>query len=167
MKRLETNRLILRDWNEQDLNDLFIILSNPNVALPSDSSPITTLCKCKNILDYLIDMKNNYAIELKSTGHIIGTIGLNEDAKRNTDTRNLGFSLAEEFWNQGIMTEALTVVIANAKSITKKLSATHKQNPKTEHILKKFGFQQVDVIHNIQRRANEVPHDEPYYILIL
>lgn len=126
MKLLETNRLILRDWNEQDLNDLFIILSNPNVALPADSSPITTLCKCKNILDYLIDMKNNYAIELKSTGHIIGTIGLNEDAKRNTDTRNLGFSLAEEFWNQGIMTEALTVVIANAKSITKKLSATHK-----------------------------------------
>ena len=43
MKLLETNRLILRDWNEQDLNDLFIILSNPNVALPADSSPITTL----------------------------------------------------------------------------------------------------------------------------
>ena len=75
--------------------------------------------------------------------------------------------MAEEFWNQGIMTEALTAVIANAKDITNKLSVTHKQNPKTEHILKKFGFQQVDVIHNIQRRSNEVPHDEPYYILIL
>lgn len=30
MKTLETNRLILRDWEESDLEDMFAILSNPN-----------------------------------------------------------------------------------------------------------------------------------------
>ena len=149
------------------MNDLFTILSNPNVALSADSSPITSLRECKAVLDYLIQAKTNYAVELKSIGRVIGTTGLNEDAKGNADTRNLGFSLAEEFWNQGIMTEALAAVIANAKGIADKLSALHKQNPKTEHILKKFGFQQVDIIRNIQRKAGEIPHEEPYYILIL
>ena len=111
--------------------------------------------------------KNGYAIVLKLTGSVIGGIGLNEDAKGNHETRNLGFYLAEEYWNRGIMTEALTVVIANAKEITGSLSATQYNNPKSEHLLIKMGFQQVDVIHNVKRKVDAEPHDEPYYLLML
>lgn len=167
MQTLQTNRLILRDWKETDIDDMFAILSNPNVTLPEGSSPVETKKKCKQILDYLITVKNNYAIEWKSTRTVIGMIGLNEDAKNDPNTRNLGFSLAEEFWNQGIMTEALTVVIANAKAITSRLSATHYMNPKSEHLLRKFGFKQVDTIQKIKRKEDTEPHEEPYYILDL
>lgn len=167
MKPLETDRLILRDWKETDIDDMFSILSNPNIAIPEGSSPVETKEKCKQVLDYLITVKNNYAIEWKATGTVIGMIGLNEDAKKDPNVRNLGFSLAEEFWNQGIMTEALTVVIANAKTVTSRLSATHYKNPKSEHLLRKFGFKQVDTIQKIKRNADTEPHEEPYYILDL
>ena len=167
MKTLETDRLILRDWNQADLEDMFAVLSNPNVTVPEGSSPVKTKENCNEILNYLIAVKNNYAIELKSTDSVIGSIGLNEDAKGDIETRNLGFYLAEEYWNQGIMTEALTAVIENAKEITCRLSATHNNNPKSEHLLKKFGFQQVDVIRNVKRKVDAQPHNEPYYVLEL
>lgn len=167
METLITNRLILRDWKAEDLDDLFAVLSNPNVTVPAGSSPVQTREKCKEVLDYLIAKKNNYAIEYKASGLVIGGIGLNEDSKKNKDTLNLGFYLSEAFWNQGIMTEALTAVIENAKKITSRLSATHHNNPKTQHILEKFGFRQVDVIRNVKRKANSEAHDEPYFVLVL
>lgn len=167
MRTLETERLILRDWKETDLDDMFVFLSNPNVTIPEGSSPCETIEKCKAVLDYLISAKNNYAIELKATGSVIGSIGLNEDAKGNKQARNLGYSLAEAYWNQGIITEALTVVIANAKEITNILSILHHNNPKTERLLAKFGFRQVDVIKNVKREVDTEYHDEPYYILKL
>ena len=167
MKTLETKRLILRDWRETDLEDMFVFLSNPNVTIPEGASPCKTLEECKRVLDYLIKKKNNYAIEWKENGIVIGSIGLNEDAKNNPHVRNLGFCLAEMYWGQGIMSEALVSVIAYAKEITTALSATHNCNSKSEHLLLKFGFQQVDVIHNIKRKVDLDFHDEPYYLLDL
>ena len=59
MKTLETKRLILRDWTDEDLG----------CGIHTDE-----------IIKYLIKAKNNYAVVLKETGAVIGTIGLNEDA---------------------------------------------------------------------------------------
>ena len=167
MRTLETERLILRDWKETDLNDIFICLSNPRVTIPEGSSPCESIEDCKCVLDYLILVKNNYAIELKENASVIGGIGLNEDTKGNPNARNLGFYLAEEYWNKGIMTQALTTVIANAKEVTEVLSASHNNNPKTDHILTNLGFKQVDVIKNVKRKVDVEYHDEPYYILEL
>lgn len=167
MRTLETERLILRDWRETDLADISVFLSNPNVTVPDGSSPCKTLAECKRVLDYLIEKKQNYAIEIKENGKAIGNISLNRDAKGNDFARNLGYCLAEEYWNRGMMTEALTAVIAEAKEITGILSATQNNNPRSEHLLKKFGFRQVGTIKNVKRRIDLEFHDEPYYILIL
>jgi ribosomal-protein-alanine N-acetyltransferase len=167
MRILETERLILRDWRENDLHDMYVFLSNPNVTIPDGTSPCQTLAECKRVLDYLIEKKQNYAIEWKENGKVIGNVSLNRDAKGNDYARNLGFCLAEEYWNRGIMTEALTSVIAEAKEITGILSATQNNNAKSEHLLKKFGFQRIGTIKNVKRRVDFEFHDEPYYILIL
>ena len=167
IKTLETDRLILRDWESTDADDLFAILSNPLVTVPEGSSPAKTKEECNAVLNYLITQKSGYAIVLKTSGSVIGGIGLNEDAKGDKATRNLGFYLAEEYWNRGIMTEALTVVIANAKEITDRLSATQYNNPKSEHLLNKMGFLQTDVLRNVKRKIDAGPHDEPYYLLVL
>lgn len=65
------------------------------------------------------------------------------------------------------MTEALQAVIANAQSVTSALSAGSYNNPISKHLLEKFGFKIVDTLKGIQRRVDDQPHDEPYYILNL
>lgn len=166
MKTLETKRLILRDWEITDLDDAFLFWSNPNVTVPEGSTPRKSKEECLPILKYLINAKNNYALVLKETGRVLGSVGINEDAVGNENARNLGFLLAEFYWNQGLMSEALEKIISVANEITPMLSATHNiSNVKSEHILKKFGFKYVKTIKNIQRKVDVAPHDEPYYIL--
>lgn len=168
MRTLETERLILRDWNHTDLEDAFILWSNPNVTIPEGSTPRETKEECLPILNYLIGKKNNYALVFKETGKVIGSVGLNEDADGNESARNLGFSLAENYWNKGLMSEALKKIIENASEITTLLSATHDvKNTKSEHIIKNLGFKYVKTFHGIKRKVDTVPHDELYYILEL
>ena len=93
MNTLETKRLLLRDWNEDDLG----------CGVHNDDT-----------IRYLIEVKNNYAMVLKETGEIIGTIGLNEDADNNPNRRNVGVRVIEAYRNQGYMQEALAEVFLHA-----------------------------------------------------
>lgn len=161
MRTLKTERLILRDWKESDLEDYYTFCSDPNVTIPDGYLPMT-LDNCKKVLDYMISAKSHYAIELKETGKVIGNIGLSEDILGNNNARNIGYVLAEEYWNNGYMTEALRAVIQNVNCI---LSATCYNNPKSVHILDKLGFTQESIIHDVKREIDNIEHDEPYYTL--
>lgn len=94
MNTLETKRLLLRDWQERDLG----------CGVHNDDT-----------IRYLIEVKNNYAMVLKETGEIIGTIGLNEDADNNPNRRNVGVRVIEAYRNQGYMQEALAEVFLHAR----------------------------------------------------
>ncbi|MEY8484559.1 GNAT family N-acetyltransferase [Lachnospiraceae bacterium 48-21] len=101
MRTLETSRLILCDWTADDIGcEVFDI----------------------STIQYLLSAKNNYAVVLKENGTIIGTIGLNEDADNDPNTRNVGIRLLEPYRNKGLMSEALECVIQNAGEITDVLS---------------------------------------------
>lgn len=164
---LETNRLILRNWSISDVEDAFLFYSNPNCMIPQGDFPITSKDECLKLVEYLVQAKNNYAIVLKEHNLVIGSIGLNEDAMGNSNVRNIGYILSEHYWNQGIMSEALEVVIANASSMSTALSAICYDNPKSKHLLEKFGFKVIDTIVDVQKAVDQNPHDAPYYILKL
>lgn len=168
MRTLETERLILRDWNMSDLNQYFKLMSNPNVAIPEGSLPKKSKEECLPVFRYLLQAKNNYALVFKDTMKAIGSVGLNEDADGNENARNVGFCLDEKYWNQGLMTEALRTIIANANEIVPVLSMTYvKENTKTERIAQKFGFTYLKTLPNIKMEGDESQHDFLYCILKL
>ena len=143
MKTLETTRLILRDWTDEDLG----------CGIHTDE-----------IIKYLIEVKNNYAVVLKETGSVIGTIGLNEDADDNEKRRNVGVRIAEQYRNMGLMSEALTEVFANNKG--KEFSWFCKvDDERSRHLAGKFGFEYIKIFLNVQRNEKEVPSDYYYYVL--
>ena len=147
MKTLETTRLILRDWNNSDLG----------CGIHTDE-----------VIGYLIEAQNNYAVVLKENGLVIGTIGLNEDADDNPDTRNVGIRLLESYRNRGLMSEALECVIHNARDITKWLSYFCRvEDKRSQHIAEKFGFRYIKTFYNVQRTASDEPKDFYYYKLEL
>lgn len=148
MRTLETNRLILRDWNETDIGS----------------------CDVYNdeIIRYLLSVKNNYAIVLKENSKVIGSIGLNEDGDHNSTRRNIGLLLLEPFRDQGLMSEALASVINTAHEITPCLSYVHKiDDLRSKHIAEKFGFKYIKTIRNVKHGLKDEPIDFLYYILEL
>ena len=145
MKTLETKRLILRDWKHEDLG----------CGIHTDE-----------IIKYLIEAKNNYAVVLKETGEIIGTIGLNEDADDDEKRRNVGVRIAEQYRNVGLMSEALTEVFANNKG--EEFSWFCKvDDERSRHLAEKFGFEYIKTFPKVQRNQKEVPSDYYYYVLKL
>ena len=145
MKTLETTRLILRDWTDEDLG----------CGIHTDE-----------IIKYLIEAKNNYAVVLKETGAVIGTIGLNEDADDNEKRKNVGVRIAEQYRNVGLISEALTEIFENNKG--KEFSWFCKvDDERSRHLAEKFGFEYIKTFPKVQRNEKEVPSDYFYYVLKL
>ena len=142
MITLSTERLILRDWCEDDIG-----------------------CSVYNEdeIRYLIKANNNYAIVLKENNEIIGTIGLNEDADGKENVRNVGVRIVPQHQNRGYITEALRAVIGSVSNITDTLSWFCKaEDLRSQHIAKKFGFVYVKTFAKAQHNLQS---DFYYYIL--
>ena len=139
MITLSTERLILRDWCEDDIG-----------------------CSVHNedAIRYLIKVKNNYAVVLKENNEIIGTIGLNEDADGNENIRNVGVRIISQHQNKGYMTEALKAVINSATDVLSWFCKV--DDLRSQHIAEKLGFAYVKTFAKAQYN---LPSDFYYYIL--
>ncbi len=117
---------------------------------------------------FLISARNNYAVVLKESGEVIGTIGINEDAANDPDARNVGVRILEQYRNKGLMSEALTCAIQNIGDITKKLSwLCWVEDKCSQHLAEKLGFRLVNTFYNVKPSGFEQPEDFYYYILEL
>lgn len=106
---LETERLYLREMQQQDFNDLADILQNPNVmyAYEHDFSD-------EDVQIWLDRQQERYkkhgfglwAVILKETGLMIGQAGLTMQPYKDAEILELGYLLKEEFWHKGYAKEA-------------------------------------------------------------
>ena len=105
MNHIETQRLILRHFTEEDINALFSILSDKDVNTFLPMFPLKDIEEAKDYLQYIkswIQQKGfYYAICMKTNNVPIGCIHINGD-----DSHDLGYSIKKEFWHKGICTEA-------------------------------------------------------------
>jgi len=115
-KELETERLILRQFTVNDAEKIFNNWANDNdvtkyLVWPSHQD----LNASKNVLEQWIqkyEKKEFYqwAIELKEINEPIGSIGV---VKQSDDLKmvHIGYCIGKNWWNKGIMSEALMVLI--------------------------------------------------------
>lgn len=164
---METDRLLLRLFRLSDVDDYYSLLSNPKVANPNGSVPLSDRKSALKQVESLINLEYTYAIELKKEAKMIGCIGLNEDALLAENTRNIGVVLNEAYWNNGYMNEALQVVIENAKAHFKNLSIVHDiDNKKSENLAKKLGFKFIKKIEK-NGMVDKQTEYQLYYLLEL
>lgn len=107
---LETERLILRPWLEQDAEALYKYASNPNVG-PIAGWPIhTSVENSREIIKVVLSQPETYAVVLKETGEPIGSIGLIYSQKSNIeitqDEMEIGYWVGEPYWGKGLIPEA-------------------------------------------------------------
>ena len=107
---LETERLILRRWEESDAESLFQYAKDPDVGpiagWPSHQSVEESLDVIRNVFNG----PEAYAICLKKDNKAIGAIELKlngqTDMTERDDECELGYWLGKPFWGQGIVPEA-------------------------------------------------------------
>ena len=109
---LETPRLLLRPWEEEDLEDFFAYASVDDVGPMAGWRPHENREVSRGILRRFIDEKKTLALVLKESGHVIGSIGLerlerSEDPAPDRLGREIGYVLAKDYWGRGLMPEAV------------------------------------------------------------
>ncbi len=113
--KLTTDRLILRPWEETDLEDFYEYASVDGVGQMAGWTPHKDMEESKHILSHFID--GNHVFALEYHGKVIGSLGIEsyrEDLYPELDHlqgRELGYVLSKDYWGQEIMPEAVQAII--------------------------------------------------------
>lgn len=115
VKKLETDRLILRELNEEDIDFIYNHFSNEDVCkYLYDAEPLKQHEEALEIINWYKDfeIKNHsrWGIVLKESNILIGTCGYHFLDRINKIVE-IGYDLNKDFWGQGYMTEALKEII--------------------------------------------------------
>lgn len=157
MKTIETERLILRDWNVEDVDDLYEYARNPNVGPHGGWKPHESKTESLEIMQTLfINEYDSWAIVFKENGKVIGSIGYEDDTKRpGINCKELGYAMSEDYWGKGIMTEAAKAAIRCGFDEMGLDMVSIYRNPLNERsgrVIDKCGF----TYEGILRQANKV-----------
>ena len=144
MKELETGRLILKPWKEEYAESLFSYAKDPDVGPHAGWKPHESVAESLNIIKTLFLPSEVWAITEKSSGKIIGSVGLEPDKRRpGVRSWELGYSLAKEFWGKGMMTEAAGAALQFAFDVLKLevvSACTSPTNKRSQKVIQKCGL---------------------------
>lgn len=144
MKTLETERLVLRMYSLMDAEGLYEYAKNPNVGPHAGWAPHKDVAESEEIIRTLFMPNEAWAIRRREDDRLIGTITLEPDKYRpEANSRELGYSLAEDQWGKGIMTEAAERVLEFAfteMGLSQVGICTSMANKRSQRVIEKCGF---------------------------
>ncbi len=145
--KIETERLILRRWEDSDADDMYEYARDPDVGpiagWPAHKDVDESLYVIRNVLNG----KEAYAICLKEDNRAIGAIELklngHSDMTDRDDECELGYWLGKPFWGREIVPEAGKKLLRRAfedLGMTKVWCGYYDGNIKSKRAQEKCGF---------------------------
>lgn len=144
MKTLTTQRLTLSRWKIRDAASLYEYAKNPNVGPAAGWMPHPDKWYSLRLILQVLIPGGVYAIRPKETGRAIGTISFTPDKYRpGMKSMELGYSMSEEYWGRGLMTEAVREMIRHGFEDLRLdviCVCTGPENSKSQNVIRKCGF---------------------------
>lgn len=145
---METDRIILRPWRDSDAETLYKWASDPDIGTRAGWPPHKSVEESLEVIRTVFkDATNTWAIELKETGEAIGAMGYGPSCDCKLPAMDgepvCGYWVAKPYWNKGICTEALHLMIDHIHRTTgiKSLISGHfVDNPASGRVMEKCGF---------------------------
>lgn len=148
LPRIETDRLYLRPLKMSDARDMYAYAQDPEVSRHVLWDAHKSIWETRRFLlfargQYRRGFPGSFAVELKESGRMIGTIGfmwVNPDFQ----SAEVGYSLSRDYWNKGIMTEALEATLRFGFEELKlnRIEAQHDtENPASGKVMAHCGMQ--------------------------
>ncbi|MBZ9686315.1 GNAT family N-acetyltransferase [Clostridium estertheticum] len=144
--KIITERLVLRGITQRDSESIYKLLSNPEVVKYDTFELFTDIKQAKDLIECFSEEFRRkraifWGISLKNQSEIIGFCKCEiEIPKIRAD---FGYDLRPEYWNMGIMTEALGAVMDftfNKIHINRIEASVSNENNASIRVLEKSGF---------------------------
>ena len=143
----ETERLILRRWEDSDAENLFECAKDPDVGPIAGWPAHRSIEESRDVIRNVFNSREAYAICLKADSKAIGAIELklngHTDMTDREDECELGYWLGKPFWGQGIMPEAVQEMLRHAFEdigMSKVWVGYYEGNMKSRRVQEKCGF---------------------------
>lgn len=169
---METERIVLRPWRDDDASSLFKYASDPEVGPRAGWPPHKSVEESREIIRTLFHSDHIWAIELKETGEAIGCIGYYLYGESNIDIgendAEAGYWVARPYWNQGVGTEALQLMLDycfRVKGFQTLWCDYFPDNPASGRVMEKCGFRDTGSVNRCSRLR--LGNDKPVKIMKL
>lgn len=144
---LETDRILLRRWHEDDAPALFRYASDPDVGPRAGWPPHESVEDSETVIRDIFSSDTVWAIVLKETNEPIGCMGYFTQETSNIhigpNDCEVGYWVGKPYWNQGICTEALRIMLdycLNVRQFDSIWSDHFIGNPASGRVMEKCGF---------------------------
>ncbi len=173
---IETERLILRDILETDVDGIFELDSDPIVHKYLGEDPIKTKQKAAEIIQFIKQQYKNlgigrFAAIEKASGDFIGWSGLKlntgekEALNGRTDFYDIGYRFIPRYWRKGYATESSLATLDfgfNKLNLETIVGAAEIENIASNKVLQKIGLKFINdfTYDNVQCKWYELNKDE-------
>ena len=153
MKTIETDRLILREYTEEDAPAFFALNRDPKVMRYVPDEPMVSIEQAREILrshpitDYKERGFGRFACILKTTGEHVGFSGLKY--LKEIDDVDLGFRFIPSQWGKGLATEAALASIRygfDELQLNRIVGLAEPENRASIRVLEKLGMRFVETV---------------------
>ena len=144
---MKTKRIHLRSWRENDAEALFRYASDPEGGPRAGWQPHSSVEESRLIIESVFNNATTWAIALNDTDEAIGAIGYGESCDCALPAlpgeQTVGYWVAKPYWNQGICTEALRLLVDycfDVEGMQSLISGHFVDNPASGRVMEKCGF---------------------------
>ena len=157
--QLETDRLILRELQQEDLQQLAPILADPKVMRFSPTGVISVGQVQEKIEGFITCYREfgfgKWAVVLRDSGQLLGYCGIAIDQIDGKDEKELGYRIDSGYWGQGLGTEAASAAIKygfEKFNLPYVLGIVERQNVASVRVLEKVGMrhERTTIFHEVE-----------------
>lgn len=141
---LETERLRMRTWREEDLDDYCEITSDPETVKFLSGTPMTRGETWRHMAMFLGHFQlrgfSHWAVEEKASGKMIGRIGFLQPAE--WPDFEIGWTINRSCWGKGYASEGARAALVHAVEVlgrTHVISLIHPDNAASIRVAERLG----------------------------
>ncbi len=143
----DTDSIYLRRWRSSDAQALYGLAKDPDLGPRAGWAPHKSVEESQDIIRRFFANSTTWAVVLKETGKIVGCAGFHTGKTSNMPLEDnqaeVGYWIAKPYWNKGLCTQALNLVIEHCRNTGKykTLYGEHfTDNPASGRVMEKCGF---------------------------
>jgi ribosomal-protein-alanine N-acetyltransferase len=172
MERIETARLILRDFSPNDVFDFFEYASVEGVGECAGWNHHKDITESAEIMGLFVKQQADWALELKENHKMIGTIGYHTSSLASDFPKKkvieIGYVLSKDYWGRGLMSEAVKAVVDylfTEKQYQVLIISHYDFNQRSKRVIEKNGFHYYKTTKDKYVENLNKHYDELFYIL--